>query len=120
MNKMNEIESERVLDTLSKMMIDTKDSEDENHKAEKIYDDIYGKINGEYYAALTKMPSKENYKIIDNVKNLLKCMELLLKFPKLKYKNIIVTLKKPPVWEAFCLFFNSDNLTFFSKLLLVL
>ena len=86
---MNEIESERVLDTLSKMMIDTKDSEDENHKAEKIYDDIYGKINGEYYAALTKMPSKENYKIIDNVKNLLKCMELLLKFPKLKYKNII-------------------------------
>ena len=59
---MNEIESERVLDTLSKMMIDTKDSEDENHKAEKIYDDIYGKINGEYYAALTKMPSKENHR----------------------------------------------------------
>ncbi len=86
---MNEKELERVLDTLSKMMIDTKDSEDENRKAEKIYDNIYGKINGEYYAALTKMPSKENYKIIDNVKNLLKCMELLLKFPKLKYKNII-------------------------------
>ena len=79
---MNEIESERVLDTLSKMMIDTKDSEDENHKAEKIYDDIYGKINGEYYAALTKMPSKENYKIIDNVKKSFEVYGTVIEVPK--------------------------------------